>query len=95
MRCARCQGCVVEHYDESRCVNCGHRPLEPAPRDPIPHGLCKPKLGDLTHCECGKEKVEWRSCCATCSLKKLHDYQRKAHAKKYGLLAAITKEMRP
>lgn len=82
MRCARCQGCVVAHYDEVRCLNCGHRPLAPAPREPEPHGLCKPKLGDLTHCACGQEKVEWRKQCKDCSGKKLRQEQRRQHRRK-------------
>lgn len=101
MKCQRCGGLVITEWDMAlgmesrRCVICADRPMNPPSRDPIQHGLCEPKLGDLTHCKCGNLKVEWRSCCATCSLKKLHYYQRKAHAKKYGLIAAITKEMRP
>lgn len=81
--CLRCQGLLVEFFDEAlghtniRCVACGCRPLDPPPRDPIPHGLCKPKYGGLRTCECGKEKVEWRQTCTECSRKKLAYYQRK------------------
>ncbi len=49
--CHRCQGLLVEFFDEAlgyaniRCVACGCRPLDPPPREPTPHGLCKPKYG--------------------------------------------------
>lgn len=101
MRCQRCAGLLVWGFDaelrveEVRCVNCAYRPLQPVQPTPPPHGLMKVRIGNLVTCRCGNLKVEWRSCCATCSLKTLHHYQRKAHAKKYGLIAAITKEMRP
>lgn len=82
--CQRCQGLYVWDWDEAvgastvRCLNCSHRPLDPPLRDPIPHGLAKPKYGGLTQCsECGKEKVEWRQTCTECSRKKLKYYQRK------------------
>lgn len=82
--CTRCNGLYAQDWDDAvgastvRCLNCGHRPLDPPLRDPIPHGLCKPKYGGLTQCpECGKEKVEWKQNCTECSRKKLHHYQRK------------------
>lgn len=86
--CTRCQGLVVWDFDEAlgqpatRCIQCGHRPMNPPSRDPIPHGLCKPKLGDLTHCECGKEKVEWRQMCIDCSNRSLEYYRRKRELEK-------------
>lgn len=100
--CQRCNGLYVWDWDEAlgkpnvRCLNCAHRPLDPPPRDPIPHGLCKPKMGDLTHCECGKEKVEWRAACSECSRKKLQHYQRKRALEKISrkkLQARLNKEM--
>lgn len=100
--CPRCQGLLVEFFDEAlgqsniRCVACGCRPLDPPLRNPIPHGLCKPKLADLTHCSCGREKVEWRENCTECSRKKLHHYQRKRALEKISrkkLQARLNKEM--
>lgn len=100
MRCSRCAGLLVWGFDvelrveEVRCVNCAFRPLSPVQPLPPPHGLTRVKVGNLVTCRCGNPKVEWRSYCATCSLKKFHHYQRKKHAQKHGTIAAITKEMR-
>lgn len=100
--CHRCKGLLVEFFDEAlgqsniRCVACGCRPLDPPLRDPIPHGLCKPRYGGLTQCECGKEKVEWRAACSECSRKKLQRYQRKRALEKISrkkLQARLNKEM--
>lgn len=81
-KCARCSGLIVWDFDEAlgrmnpRCVCCAFRPLDPPPRDPEPHGLCKPKVGNLTTCTCGQPKMEWRSFCRKCSMKKLNQKQR-------------------
>ena len=96
--CTRCQGLYVWDWDEAlgaenvRCVSCGHRPLDPPPRDPIPHGLCKPKVGDLHTCRCGQPKVEWRMYCRNCSRRKLNAAQRRKAAVKEAIKAKkITK----
>jgi len=83
--CTRCHGLVVLDFDEAlgkpnpRCVCCGHRPLDPPPRPPDLHHLSKPKVGNLTTCRCGKEKVEWRSYCKTCSKRKLNKEQKRIY----------------
>lgn len=84
--CSRCNGLIVEYFDEAlgkpnlRCVLCSFRPLDPPPRDPIPHHLKKPFVGNLVTCRCGEPKVEWRSYCRKCSLKKLNAEQRRTYA---------------
>lgn len=81
-KCTRCSGLIVWDFDDAlgrpnpRCVCCAFRPLDPPPRAPEPHGLCKPKVGNLTTCSCGQPKMEWRSFCRKCSLKKLNQKQR-------------------
>lgn len=80
--CTRCSGLVVWDYDEAlgrpnpRCIQCAFRPLDPPPHPPVPHNLCKPKVGNLTTCTCGQPKMEWRSFCWKCSQKKLNQKQR-------------------
>lgn len=81
--CTRCQGLIVWDFDQSlgqmatRCVSCGHRPMNPPPREPDVHHLTKPRVGDLHTCRCGQPKVEWRMYCRICSNKKLNKEQRR------------------
>ena len=89
--CVRCQGLLVEFFDEAlgypniRCVMCAHRPLDPLPHPPVPHGLCRPKYGDLVTCRCGKPKVEWRASCVVCLDKKLRAERARKAAVKRGI----------
>ena len=86
--CTRCQGLLVWDWDQAlgsanvRCIMCSFRPNDPAPHPPAPHHLTRPKVGNLVTCRCGEPKVEWRSYCRKCSLKKLNAEQRRKHAVK-------------
>lgn len=88
--CTRCNGLIVTYFDEAlgrdnlRCICCAYRPLDPAPRAPVPHGLCKPRVGNLVTCECGNEKVEWRKYCRTCNDKKQAAEHRRRNARRLG-----------
>lgn len=89
--CVRCQGLVVWEWDEAlqqpnmKCINCAARPLDPPVHPPTPHPKARLKVGNLTTCRCGREKVEWRAYCRMCSLRKLNAEQRRKRAVKQGV----------
>lgn len=61
MNCPKCQGLVMQDYDEWKCINCGCRPFEvtrPAPVEPD---------APPTRCACGKaDKLPRRTICKHC-----------------------------
>lgn len=55
MRCPKCQGLIVQEYEEARCLNCSYRPvpIEPAPicRGMNKNGQCpKPAIRRSNYC---------------------------------------------
>ena len=85
MTCSRCTGLVVAEWDMAlgemiaRCVNCAFRPFDPSPHLPPEHHLSKKRVGDLHHCRCGREKVEWWAYCMFCRRSKRNKEQRRQH----------------
>ena len=67
MRCPRCQGLIVNEYEEERCLNCGYRtdfvPAERSPYSPYrdivdqPTVLSRPLTSPSDAKACVRERV--------------------------------------
>jgi hypothetical protein len=70
MRCAKCQGCIIEGLEERFCLNCGARPDNvplPESRDPYARS---PRC-----CNCSRYVTGAHRYCARC-LAKMMEYNK-------------------
>ena len=63
MRCAKCQGCLIDNYEGLFCINCGARPLMPTLPAPGPSPARQRVAGT---CDCGSAAVRGKELCMVC-----------------------------